>query len=122
MKRCPTCNRLETDEALKFCRVDGATMVGDSSSTDEVGTIKLGSGRVADGTATGVLPQTTDANMNRATATTTVMPPQPLRSTTGEVRIANWAQTKSSSRPQAANSPSGDATAANSSSSPLTVR
>jgi len=24
MKRCPKCDRVETDEALKFCRVDGA--------------------------------------------------------------------------------------------------
>ena len=24
MKRCLQCNRVETDEALKFCRVDGA--------------------------------------------------------------------------------------------------
>ena len=26
MKRCPQCNRVETDEALKFCRIDGATL------------------------------------------------------------------------------------------------
>jgi len=31
MKRCPQCNRFETDEALKFCRVDGATLVNQSS-------------------------------------------------------------------------------------------
>lgn len=23
MKRCPQCNRVESDEGLKFCRVDG---------------------------------------------------------------------------------------------------
>ncbi len=27
MKRCPQCHRVETDEALKFCRVDGARLV-----------------------------------------------------------------------------------------------
>jgi hypothetical protein len=32
MKRCPQCNRIETDEALKFCRVDGATLISNSSS------------------------------------------------------------------------------------------
>ena len=26
MKRCPTCNRLETDDALAFCRVDGSPL------------------------------------------------------------------------------------------------
>lgn len=30
MKRCPKCNRVEADEALKFCRVDGATLISDS--------------------------------------------------------------------------------------------
>jgi len=38
MKRCPQCNRVETDEALKFCRVDGATLVdaGDESSATRI--------------------------------------------------------------------------------------
>jgi len=44
MKRCPQCNRVETDEALRFCRVDGATLVSDSSSfSGEAGTAQLGS-------------------------------------------------------------------------------
>jgi hypothetical protein len=34
MKRCPQCNRVESDEALKFCRVNGATLVSDPSSID----------------------------------------------------------------------------------------
>ena len=72
MKRCPQCNRVETDEALKFCRVDGATLVNDSSSIDEAGTIKLGSSPVANETTTGPLSPTADAN--RAT-TTTILPP-----------------------------------------------
>jgi len=29
MKHCPSCNRVETDEKLEFCRVDGATLVSD---------------------------------------------------------------------------------------------
>lgn len=30
MKRCPKCNGIETDEALKFCRADGTHLVSDS--------------------------------------------------------------------------------------------
>jgi hypothetical protein len=83
MKRCPQCNRVETDESLKFCRVDGAILANDSSPIDqEAGTIRLGSGNVSSEVATGALPQTTDANINRATATTTVLPLQPAASGT----------------------------------------
>src|SRR5215831_430700 len=31
MKRCPTCNRVETDDALNFCRIDGALLVSTQS-------------------------------------------------------------------------------------------
>jgi hypothetical protein len=69
MKRCPQCNRVESDEALKYCRVDGTTLVIDSSSIDqEAGTVKLGSGQVGSDAVTGVLSQKTDANFNRATS------------------------------------------------------
>ncbi len=45
MKRCPQCNRVETDETLKFCRADGAALVNDSSSfSEDTGTARLGSG------------------------------------------------------------------------------
>ena len=48
MKRCPTCNHLETDEALKFCRVDGTTLITDSSSINsEAGTAQLGSSLIS---------------------------------------------------------------------------
>src|ERR1051326_185706 len=48
MKRCPQCNRVESEETLKFCRVDGATLVSESSSvSDEAGPIKLVSGSVS---------------------------------------------------------------------------
>jgi TolB-like protein/Flp pilus assembly protein TadD len=33
MKRCPTCQQTYADETLKFCRHDGAALVGDSSSS-----------------------------------------------------------------------------------------
>ena len=34
MKRCPRCNRLETDETLKFCRTDGTPLVDEEAPTD----------------------------------------------------------------------------------------
>src|SRR5437660_10281897 len=86
MKRCPACNRVETDDALAFCRADGTALISDSSSIDqEAGTVKLGSGSVANESATGILPQTTDANINRATAPTTVLPAQSPTNTTEEL-------------------------------------
>src|SRR6266536_6520970 len=84
MKRCPQCNRLETDDALVFCRADGTALVSDSID-QEAGTVKLGSGSVANESATGILRQTTDANINRATAPTTVLPAQPPSNTTSEL-------------------------------------
>src|SRR5437016_935650 len=83
MKRCPQCNRIEPDDALAFCRADGTALVSDSSSIDqEAGTVKLGSGSVANESAIGILPQTTDANIRRATAPTTVLPAQSPTNTT----------------------------------------
>lgn len=35
MKRCPKCNRVEADEQLKFCRLDGAPLVEDSAAAGE---------------------------------------------------------------------------------------
>jgi hypothetical protein len=44
MKRCPTCNRVESDDALVFCRVDGTRLVRDSGSVSgDAGTMKFGS-------------------------------------------------------------------------------
>src|SRR5207249_3778770 len=81
MKRCPQCNRVETDEALVFCRVDGTRLVSDSSPLgSEAGTAKLGS--TANESETITLPHTTDAAMHRATAPTAVLP-APSTATTG---------------------------------------
>src|SRR5262245_18166325 len=78
MKRCPQCNRLETDEGLKFCRVDGATLVSDSSSiSSEGGTSSLGAQADPSEVHTSILPHRTDANIDRATASTNVLPVQP---------------------------------------------
>jgi len=83
MKRCPQCNRVETDEALKFCRVDGATLVDDSSAIGEAGTAHPGAD--ANEVHTSILPQNTQANVSRATGPTTVLPAQPL-GTTSELK------------------------------------
>ena len=85
MKRCPQCNRVETDEALKFCRVDGATLVDESSSvSSEAGTVQLGSSSSSQiGTST--LPQTTNAGVNRSIGPTTVLHPQNAASMTGKL-------------------------------------
>ena len=75
MKRCPQCNRVETDEALKFCRVDGATLVSDSlSMRGEAGTAQIASQSDPSEVHTSILPHRTDANINRATTPTTVLP------------------------------------------------
>src|SRR6185503_12934657 len=91
MKRCPQCNRVETDEALKFCRVDGATLVNDSSSIVAPGT--AGFRQVASEVHTSILPHKTNANIDRPTASTTVLPSQPPASATGS--FANRRKRKS---------------------------
>ena len=86
MKRCPQCNRIETDEALKFCRVDGTTLISDSGSvSSDAGTAKFGSGKVSNEIETSVLPHRTGAEINRPTAPTTVLPAATTSSTTGEL-------------------------------------
>jgi hypothetical protein len=71
MKRCPACNRLETDDALLFCRADGTALVSDSSPPDsEAGTTRLGSAPVATEIETSILPHKADAAMSRGNAPT----------------------------------------------------
>ncbi|MGI8734050.1 MAG: tetratricopeptide repeat protein [Pyrinomonadaceae bacterium] len=58
MKRCPTCNRVETDETLAFCRVDGSPLAETSSEVE-----------------TSLLPHVvTDPGNARSTGPTTVLP------------------------------------------------
>jgi hypothetical protein len=61
MKRCPQCSRVETDDALVYCRVDGAALNSDSASAFNE-------------TETRILPHTTDASIDRSTAPTTALP------------------------------------------------
>ena len=84
MKRCPQCNRVENDEALKFCRVDGATLVSESASLgSESGTAQLGSGANVSEVHTSILPHRTSAGISRATGPTSTLPPTPTPATTG---------------------------------------
>ncbi len=66
MKRCPQCNRVETDDALGFCRVDGAPLVRESLPLNTEATE----------IETSLLPHSTNANIDRATGPTTVLRPQ----------------------------------------------
>src|SRR5215510_10456204 len=81
MKRCPQCNRAETDDTLKFCRVDGTTLISDSSS---LGIERFDSASLASEINTTILPHTTDGVMSRATAPTTVLP-SPVATTTAQL-------------------------------------
>jgi hypothetical protein len=75
MKRCPACNRVETDDALAFCRADGTALISDSGPVSaEAGTVKFGSAPVSSEIETSVLPHTsTTPQINRSTAPTTVL-------------------------------------------------
>src|SRR2546425_636362 len=53
MKRCPTCNRVEMDETLKFCRLDGTLLVAASES--ESATMALHASRPSEEITTGRL-------------------------------------------------------------------
>ncbi len=90
MKRCPQCNRVETDEALKFCRVDGTTLISESSAfAGEAGTAQLGVGPDASEVHTSILPHTsTSPEIHRSTAPTTVLAP-PSATTTGALAKPN---------------------------------
>jgi TolB-like protein/Tfp pilus assembly protein PilF len=84
VKRCPRCNRIETDDTLVFCRTDGAALVSDSLPLNsEAGTSRFGS--AATEIATNVLPHATAANVSRSTGPTTVLPAPTTRTGTREL-------------------------------------
>jgi len=76
MKRCPQCNRVETDDALAFCRADGTALVSNSSSGIEMKAAAPASATISSEIETSILPDKTDTNIDRDTARTTVLPPQ----------------------------------------------
>ncbi len=86
MKRCPTCNRVEAENVLAFCRVDGTRLVSDSSSiSGEAGTAQLGSAAVVNEGETSILSHTANTGTSGATQPTSVLPAGPAPSTTPEL-------------------------------------
>ncbi len=82
MKRCPQGHRIETDDALVFCRADGTALISDYGSTSgDAGTAKLGPGAASSEIETSILPHTTDSMINRSTSPTTALPAQPSATT-----------------------------------------
>jgi TolB-like protein len=78
MKRCPLCNRIETDDALAFCRADGTPLISEFDSVNaEAGTVKLGSTPMSSDIETSILPHASTASeINRSTGPTTVLSAQ----------------------------------------------
>src|SRR6266705_2289018 len=87
MKRCPQCNRVETDDALAFCRIDGAALISDSGSiSTDANTAKFASAPVSSEIETGILPHTsTTPEINRPTAPTTALPAAQAPGTTHQL-------------------------------------
>jgi hypothetical protein len=84
MKRCPTCNRVENDDSLAFCRTDGTALVSESLPlSGEAGTSSLQS--AATEIETSILPHSAEANMSRLTGPTTVLPSVDVPSATREL-------------------------------------
>ena len=82
MKRCPQCNRVETDDELKFCRVDGTTLLAESGSINtESGTERFAPPALSSEVETSVLPHRIDADIGRPTPPTSVLPPTPSPAT-----------------------------------------
>jgi hypothetical protein len=87
MKRCPACKRVENDDALTFCRADGAPLITDSGLVSaDAGTVRFSSAQVASELKTSVLPQhATDAGINQAPDSTIVLGRQQTIGRTGEL-------------------------------------
>src|SRR5215813_3704909 len=71
MKRCPACNRVESDDTLAFCRADGTPLVTDSlAGTNDA--------RHSSEIETSLLPHRTDAGgLSNSTDATTAFAGHP---------------------------------------------
>lgn len=89
MKRCPQCDRVETDDALVFCRTDGTSLVSDSLPfPSEAGTARLGS--PATELETSLLPDAvTNSGSVRSTGPTTILPAPNAQSSTRDLKNAD---------------------------------
>src|SRR6266498_2627714 len=86
MKRCPQCNRLESDDALAFCRADGTALIGDSGSVG-ADAAKFHSAQVMmSEIETSILPHpSTTPEITRSTGPTTFLPATLTQSTTRDL-------------------------------------
>src|SRR5262245_56090214 len=89
MKRCPSCNRVEPDDALAFCRADGTALVSDSSSTPGNSSPSFASAAASSEIETSILPHSTDAAITRATGATTVFNAQTALARTQKLASSN---------------------------------
>ena len=87
MKRCPTCNRVEANDTLAFCRTDGVALIDHSGSlAGDTQTAKFGSGPVSSEIETSLLPHTsTTPEINRSTGPTTALPASQIQGTTRDL-------------------------------------
>jgi TolB-like protein len=87
MKRCPQCNRVESDDALVFCRADGIALIsGSGSFSSDAATAKFGADPVSSEIDTSLLPHTSTApEINRSTGPTTVLPSSDTQRQTREL-------------------------------------
>jgi len=72
MKRCPTCQRTYTDE-VKFCRVDGVTLVNDSAALSESEATRV----LPESRATGEAPTEMFRDPGEGKLTTSALSPGP---------------------------------------------
>ncbi len=87
MKRCPECNRVESDDALVFCRTDGVALISDSGAfAGDRGTATFGSGPVSGELETSLLPHaSTPRAINSSTGPTTILDTTQTQNTTREL-------------------------------------
>ena len=82
MKRCPQCNRIENDNALAFCRVDGAPLItGPLADSENTTAIFDSTAPSSESTTRNFSPQTNEG-VSRTTGPTTALPSQHLPSQT----------------------------------------
>jgi TolB-like protein/Tfp pilus assembly protein PilF len=82
MKRCPTCQRTYTDETVKFCRVDGVTLVNASAELGESEATRV----LPESRATGEAPTEIFRNTGEGKLTTSALKPGPPAAAIGAPR------------------------------------
>ena len=82
MKRCPQCNRVEPDDALGFCRVDGATLVTGPLADSENTTAMFDTTASSSESTTRNFAAHTNDGVSRTTGPTTALPSRQFPSQT----------------------------------------